>query len=129
MNPAHWLARFRARRLAVAVLAAGVAFAQDGAPSRQPTATVQWKYAPPGSDFEEVLARGDTVFALDRAGAIHAIDAASGVPRWKTGKLGLDFTFGIALAERPDFHALLVGSDDGFSAFDRTTGKRLWHTP
>jgi outer membrane protein assembly factor BamB len=120
-----------ARRLAVRLLAAascalcvgGAALAQAKQPS------VLWKYAPKGSNFDDVLARDGTVFALDRAGAIHAIDAATGEKRWTSeGKLVLDFGFGIAFSGVPAFDAVLVGSDTGLFAFDRATGKKRWFT-
>ncbi|HZN37419.1 MAG TPA: PQQ-binding-like beta-propeller repeat protein [Planctomycetota bacterium] len=126
MDAARSCLRFRAASLFAAIpllCLVNAAAAQANEPR------VQWKYAPQDSQFEGVLVREGTVFALDRAGAIHAIDAASGERRWTTGKLGLTYGYGMALANVPGFDALLVGTDTGFFAFDRATGVQLWFTP
>ncbi|HEU4419823.1 MAG TPA: PQQ-binding-like beta-propeller repeat protein [Planctomycetota bacterium] len=99
------------------------------AAAQQNEPRVQWKYAPKDSQFEGVLVSDGAVFGLDRAGAIHAIDAASGERRWTTGKLGLTYGYGMVLAKASGCDALLVGTDTGFFAFDRATGKQLWFTP
>jgi outer membrane protein assembly factor BamB len=104
----------------------GAAAAQQNEPR------VQWKYAPKTSisDFAGVLVSDGTVFGLDRKGAIYAIDAASGERRWTTEvNLAFGFGYGMALAKAPGFDALLAGTDTGFFAFDRATGKQLWFTP
>jgi len=91
---------------------------------------VQWKYAPKDGNFAGVLVGDGVVFGLDRAGAIHAIDAASGERRWKSeGRLGFDWGYGMALAKTAGFEALLAGTDAGFVALDKATGKQLWSTP
>ena len=99
------------------------------ASAQQNAPRVQWKYAPPGGNFEGVLVGDGIAFGLDRAGAIHAIDAASGERRWTTaGKLGFGFGYGIVLAKAPGLDAVVAGTDTGFLAFDRGTGKHLWFT-
>lgn len=112
-------------------LIGGVAAGQnDGAlPEQQNEARVMWKYAPQGSQFKEVVARDGTVFALDRSGKIHALDAASGQKRWTSeGKEPFSFGYGLALSAQPMFDAILVGCDSGLFALDRKNGKKLWHT-
>ena len=111
---------------------AGLSIAQQPAPIPAATAAaaqVAWKYAPEGASFDEVLAVDGVVFALDRSGTIHALDAASGDVKWRSeGKLALHFGFGMALSQRPGFDALLVGCDTGLLALERNTGKKLWQT-
>lgn len=111
-------------------LLVGAAAAQDARslPEQQSEARVLWKYAPANSRFSEVVARDGTVFALDRSGVIHALDAASGKPRWtRKEKEPFSFGFGIALSEQPAFDALLVACDNGLFALEAKTGKKLWH--
>lgn len=108
-----------------------IAVAQDPAPAptKAAEAHVLWQYAPPGSSFEEVLTADGMVFVLDRAGKIHALDAATGDVRWVSeGRIEFSFGYGIASSPRPGFAAILVGCDTGLIALDQKSGKPLWST-
>lgn len=111
---------------------AGAALAQgEPAPpaGQEPGARVAWKYAPTGASFDGVVAADGVVFALDRSGSIHAIDAASGDVEWvRADDYGFGRGFGLALPARADSQALLLGCDAGLFALDRRTGRKLWHT-
>lgn len=126
--------RFSAAPLiALATIAGGGLPAQAdaaGAPDRGGEPRVLWKYAPDGARFSGVVADRGVVFALDRAGRIHALEAPTGEVLWTTdeARLGFDYGYGLALSSRPGFDALLVGCDDGLLALDRATGAVLWHT-
>lgn len=136
----HTLRQRGALLLACALCVGGIVAAQNETPpqggaappaEKQAGATrLLWKYAPKDSQFSGVTARGGAVFALDRRGSIHAIDATSGARRWVSAdKLPLGFGFGMALSPQPEkFDALLVGCDSGLVALDPKTGKTLWHT-
>ena len=90
---------------------------------------VLWKYAPTDCKFSGVIASQGTVFALDRAGRIHALEAPTGNLLWTSAdELRFDYGYGFALSPNPEFDALLVGSDTGFFALDRSSGDRIWHT-
>ena len=92
-------------------------------------ARVLWKYAPKGSSFNGVTVHNGTVFALDRQGKVHAIDAKSGEAQWTSGDdIPMASGFGLAVSPNPAFPAILVSCDKGFYALARDTGKKLWHT-
>jgi outer membrane protein assembly factor BamB len=112
------------------VLLAGEPRAQESGATGD-GARVAWRYAPAGSSFAGVAVRDGTVFAIDRGGAaIHALDAATGTPRWRTTeRVPSDFGYGLALSPRVDFAAVVVGCDSGLLALDPATGKQLWHSP
>jgi outer membrane protein assembly factor BamB len=98
-------------------------------PAKSPESRVSWKYSPKGSRFEEVVVHDGTVFALDRSGKIHALDAASGRKLWMSeGKESFGHGYGLALSAQTKFDAILVGCDSGLIALDRKSGKKLWHT-
>ncbi|MCH7726185.1 MAG: PQQ-binding-like beta-propeller repeat protein [Planctomycetes bacterium] len=90
---------------------------------------VLWKYKAAGSNFADIVAFGGTAIALDRSGAIHALDSMTGRLLWKS-KAGYEFSFGFGLALTcdPEFDVLLVGCDTGLFAVDRKTGKTIWRT-
>lgn len=92
-------------------------------------ARVIWNYAPEGSSFNGVAVSLGTVFALDREGKVHAIDAKSGKVQWTSGDdIPMGYGFGLTVSPNSALPALFVGCDIGFYALDRSTGKKLWHT-
>jgi len=123
----------RRRRTAWALAAAALcaatsatASAQEAEPAPAP-GRVLWKYAPSGSSFHDVMVEGGTVYALDRQGNAHALDAASGEARWVSDGGGTaEGTTGMSLSRDGEFSALLVGTDKGILALDPATGKKLW---
>lgn len=103
-----------------------VAMAQD-APA--PAAEVAWRHAPQPSDFARVVLGDGALFALDRKGMVHAIDATTGRPRWiGERELRFDRTIGITFAMREQVAMVVVGCDQGMYAFRATDGGRLWFT-
>lgn len=72
--------------------------------------------------WADLLRVGDTLFAGDDAGRLHALDTADGRSRWTA-------TVGGALRARPLWHdgQLLVSSDDGqLHALDAASGQARW---
>jgi outer membrane protein assembly factor BamB len=98
-------------------------------PAGKPQVEVAWRYAPKPSDFDEVVVGDGAVFALDREGRVHALDAASGAPRW-LGKDALvcDRVFGITLTTHEQGAIVVVGTDQGMFAFRAMDGEKLWFT-
>lgn len=126
----------RTRRLSV-VLATfgwiGTAIAQNApvpAPQpKPPTAEVVWRYAPEPSYFDRVVVGAGALFALDRKGPVHAIDAATGKPRWiSKQRLVCDRVFGLTFTEHEQVAMVVVGSDKGMYAFRASNGEQLWFT-
>lgn len=104
--------------------------AQDAVAPTPPAAAavVAWRYAPVPSDFHEVLVHGGKVFALDRTGRIHAIDAVTGEKIWiSDGGLQFRQVFGMSIADRPEIQAVLVGCDQGLLLLRASDGVRLWY--
>ncbi|MBL8751756.1 MAG: PQQ-binding-like beta-propeller repeat protein [Planctomycetes bacterium] len=99
-------------------------------PQKAPVAEVVWRYAPTPSYFDEVALHDGALFALDRKGRVHAIDAATGEPRW-LGKdpLVCDRVFGITTALHEGTAVVVVGTDKGMFAFRAKDGEKLWFTP
>ncbi len=118
--------------LALAIVLGTNAVAQSDAPGPAPTGQdtrVIWKYAPKGSSFNAVTVSKGTVFALDREGKVHAIDAKTGKVQWTSGDdIPMGYGFGLTVSPNQTFPALFVGCDKGFYALDRNSGKKLWHT-
>jgi len=109
------------------VLPAQVDAARKSERSGEPR--VLWKYAPEGARFSGVISDKGIVFALDRAGKVHALEAPTGDVLWTSeGKYSFGYGYGLALSPDPEFDALLVGSDAGLFALDRRTGDEIWHT-
>ena len=123
-----------ASRIAVATFGClTAAFAQDApalqAPAKPPVAEVAWRYAPQPSDFDHVVVGDGVLFALDRKGLVHAIDAATGKPRWLgKEKLSCDRYFGITHAAQEQGALVLVGTDQGLYAFRAKDGETVWST-
>jgi outer membrane protein assembly factor BamB len=122
-------------RNVLGVLATGllavVVSAQDKASGAKndDTERVLWTYSPSGAQFTEVVVKDGVAVALDRAGKIHGVDAATGKKLWVTKKrFSMSYGFGLALSPLASFDAVMIGSDDGFFALQRATGKELWHT-
>lgn len=94
-----------------------------------PAAEVVWRYAPQPSYFDHVVVGDGRLFALDRKGRVHAIDAVTGRPCW-VGKEGLvcDRVFGITLARHEQVAMVVVGTDKGMYAFRAADGEKLWFT-
>lgn len=90
---------------------------------------VEWRYAPPRARFAEVITHAGTVYALDRQGLIHALDAKTGMPRWITkDKEGFRGSYGMTLSAVPGLDALFVACDAGLMALSYGDGRKLWHT-
>ena len=92
------------------------------APVREPAAlpapAVRWRLPLGAAAWADLLCVGDTVWAGDDAGRLHAVDAASGRLRWQARTGG-------ALRAQPTLAGdlLLVPSDDGqLSAFSAADG-------
>lgn len=117
---------------AIAMLGGQQAFAQGDAAAgakAKPPARVAWQYAPEGASFDDVREHDGVVIALDRNGKVHALDTATGKPRWVSGKdVPMSYGFGSAISPNPDFPAVLIGCDKGLFALDYKTGKKLWFT-
>ncbi|HEB54023.1 MAG TPA: hypothetical protein ENI87_12280, partial [bacterium] len=87
---------------------------------------IVWRYAPAGAAFAGVLHRAGGVYALDRSGHVHALDADTGKPRWRSRRRrDFDRGFGLALGGSSD--RLFVGCDDGLVAIADADGEELWH--
>lgn len=109
-------------------LAASPLPAQEDAAKPADSTRVLWRHAPDGARFADVLCHSGTVYALDRAGFIHALDAETGKPKWRTaGKEGFSWSYGMALSQVPGLDALFVASDTGLFALSYEDGKKLWH--
>ncbi|WP_374436134.1 PQQ-binding-like beta-propeller repeat protein [Inhella sp.] len=75
--------------------------------------------------WADLLRAGDSLFASDDAGVLHALDLADGHTRWQARTGG-------ALRCRPLLHQgqLLVPSDDGLlHAFEAGSGAPVWQLP
>lgn len=124
----------KSQRLAVLAtgLLAVVVGTQDkpSVADRDDTKRVLWTYSPAGAQFTEVLVKNGVAIALDRAGKVHGVDAATGKKLWVTEKrFSMNYGFGLALSPLASFDAVMISSDDGLFALDRATGEELWHTP
>lgn len=88
-----------------------------------PNPSLRWEYKPSAPAVPTApVAAGGLVFAADSAGLVHALDGASGEPRW-TAPTAASIYFPPALADGQAF----VGSNDGHvHAFDAATGLPLW---
>ena len=94
-----------------------------------PAGKVVWKFAPERAWFGGLTYDDGVVYALERRGFVHAIDAETGKELWKTKtKRKCDQQFGIELPLGDDPPGLCFSSDDGISLLDLKTGKELWHT-
>lgn len=120
--------------IAGAALAAVVTATSQEPPANASTATtpvaeLAWHYAPQSSDFDEVVVGDGAVFALDRRGRVHALDASTGKPRW-LGKdqLVCDRVFGLAFTTHEAGALVVVGTDKGVFAFRAEDGAKLWFT-
>lgn len=91
-------------------------------PAALPAPTVRWRLALSASAWADLLCAGDTVWAGDDGGRLHAVDAASGRPRWQAQTGG-------ALRAQPTLagELLLVPCDDGqLYAFSAADGQQRW---
>ena len=89
---------------------------------------VAWTYAPDGCRFSEVYTHAGLVYAIDRQGSLHALDAAHGKPLWVRGDLSeFNYCFDMAASTSETFPALLVAADNGMHALDFATGETIWH--
>ena len=90
-----------------------------------PEPKLLWRTQLGAAVWADLLRAGDTLFAGDDSGLLHAFDANSGRPRWQAKTGG-------ALRARPllDAGELLLPSDDGqLYAFDAATGRERWRLP
>lgn len=97
---------------------------------------VAWEYDVPGhSQFGNLattpLIVGDTVFAEDLTGILHAVDRETGHGRWTAGIPGTLFgPTGVAVGWGKVFGTVAGADGRGrlIAAFDIDTGKQLWST-
>lgn len=118
------------RRGLCGLVLACTGWAQDASQSAPPpVAEVAWRYAPKPGNFDEVVLGDGLLFALDRRGLVHALDPATGQPRW-LGKdhLVCDRVFGLAFAAHELGGIVVVGTDEGMFAFRAKDGEKLWFT-
>jgi outer membrane protein assembly factor BamB len=92
---------------------------------RLPEPRVVWRAELAAALWADLLRAGDTLFAGDDSGQLHALDVANGSPRWQAKTGG-------ALRARPllDAGEILLPSDDGLLyAFDAESGRERWRLP
>ncbi len=133
MVPENGAMHCASRLLVVAISWLAPISAQDpSAPAlvpASPAAEVAWRYSPQPSAFDEVVVGDGVLFALDRRGLVHAIDAVTGKSRW-LGKdpLVCDRVFGIAYTQQESGSLVVVGTDKGMFAFRAKDGEKVWFT-
>jgi eukaryotic-like serine/threonine-protein kinase len=91
-------------------------------PAGLPAPTVRWRLPLGAPAWADLLRMGDTVWAGDDAGRLHAVDTASGKLRWRAET-------GAALRTQPTLAGdlLLVNSDDGqLHALAAADGRAQW---
>lgn len=93
-----------------------------------------WLNAAGPGPYSTPLLAGGLVFAVGIDGRVHALDAATGAPRWSHDLVDLfDLTTYNAFASSPlAFGETIIlplgGSEEGVVAFDRDTGAVVWHS-
>lgn len=91
--------------------------------------SVVWDFVEGDYRFDELALGEGVVFALDRRGKVHALDAAEGEVLWTTeGEESFRWSFGLTAVKRDELDAVVVGCDTGLVAFDRATGEEVWRT-
>ena len=114
-------------RLVVGSLLATLGIAQEEEAAAS-AGEVAWVFAPDGAWFGGLTCGDGVVYALERGGFVHALDAETGEQLWKSKtKRRCDQQFGIELPRGAQPPGLCFSSDDGLSLLDRKTGKELWH--
>lgn len=103
--------------------------AVPAAAPKPPAAQVAWRYAPQPSYFDRAVLGDGALFVLDRKGPVHAIDAATGKPRW-VGKQRLvcDRVFGLTFTASEPGGLVVAGCDQGIYAFRASDGEQRWFT-
>ncbi|HEY3723229.1 MAG TPA: PQQ-binding-like beta-propeller repeat protein [Acidimicrobiia bacterium] len=87
---------------------------------------VAWRAQPQGlgSLTTSPLVLGDTVYLEDGAGAVFALDRATGDVRWKSKSTGFNIgPFGVAVGAG---RVYAVRGSDGVVALDERTGEQVW---